>query len=389
MSSDQFNININGKIYSVKYKERNGDRDAAGFGYLIIDPKTEKSVGYLRVLIYGTASAMWSHHSNYPYSDPAQAEKTVKTAFKTVLSNYNFEINKDYFEAMCYRGDNITVQITTLDNAVDPNDALITLKSYDSPEDFVSYQLFGDKPESSKIRHVILEKINQWEELNYGLPYSTKDVQDELFLDRKTVHRAIEYLEGLNYISKVEAGDDEYNLKLSSAGVDYLEATAATSEAQSSSGNKVDLNNALLQGLSKLDKSFGDSYLQVIEDLNSDTRKTWKGTANELRELVSSVLRLLAPEEEVIQQQWYKQLPNTSGPTQSQKVKYILSKRSLGSKQKEVMKELESFDDRIGAFARKLYNRASNSTHQYSERKEIIKLYHYFVAFMSDLLDTE
>jgi hypothetical protein len=51
------------------------------------------------------------------------------------------------------------------------------------------------------------------------------------------------------------------------------------------------------------------------------------------------------------------------------------------------MKELYSFDERIGAFVRKFYDRASNSVHQPTERKEIIRLYQYFVAFMSDILD--
>jgi len=35
MNCDQFHILINGKNYLAKYKERNGDTDAAGFGYII------------------------------------------------------------------------------------------------------------------------------------------------------------------------------------------------------------------------------------------------------------------------------------------------------------------------------------------------------------------
>jgi hypothetical protein len=183
------------------------------------------------------------------------------------------------------------------------------------------------------------------------------------------------------------AGDDEFNLKLNPSGIDYLAALDEIHSSASSTFTQVALEPEIFEALMKVDAALGRSYEQIISDLNDENRKSWKGTANELRETLSNHLRNLAPDDEVVKEPGYIQDQSRSGPTQKQRVKYILGKRKAGSKEVEVAKEVDMFEDRIGGFIRKFYDRASNSAHRPAERKELLKIHGYFVAFMRDLLD--
>ncbi len=161
-------------------------------------------------------------------------------------------------------------------------------------------------------------------------------------------------------------------------------ATLATSAF-----NQTSFDQAVFEGLTGVDTSLGRSYEQIVADLNDENRKSWKGTANELRDTLSTLLRTLAPDESVTAKKNYAQEKGTTGPTQRQRVEFILSARNAGSKEIEVAKEIDLFEGRVRGFIRKFYDRASNSAHRPTERKEILKIHSYFVAFMRDRLDLE
>jgi hypothetical protein len=383
---DKSAISINGKRYYLEYKQRDGMADAAGFGFSIINAHNDEAAGYLRVLIFGTASAVWRNHTKHPYT-PETAEDTARLAIDAVIPTLNLQIEPEYLAAMPYRGDSIIIQITTLDDNVAEGGTLVTLKAYNSPEEFVAKHLFGESAE--KMRDAVLTRLDNWEERNYGIPYGTRELQRELFLSRNIAHRLVDYLTGpgVEFISKSPAGDDEYNLRLNPAGVDYVNSLKAIKTTASATFSQVSFEPVIFEALNRVDRSLGRSYEQVVSDLNDEARGSWKGTANELRETLSTLLRALAPDEKVITQEKYMQEKNTTGPTQKQRVKYILEQRRSGSNEVEVAQEVEAFEERIGGFIRKFYNRASNSTHRPSERKEILKIHSYFIAFMRDLLD--
>lgn len=133
----------------------------------------------------------------------------------------------------------------------------------------------------------------------------------------------------------------------------------------------------------------GHSYDQVLEDIEDRSRRSWAGTAHEIRELLAELLRHLGPDEDVQAESWYKQDPNTRGPTQRQRVRYILEQQRAGSKKRDVVKEMSIIEDRVGGLVRATYNRASDAAHRFKGRREAIRILRYFEVFSRDLLDLD
>ena len=134
-------------------------------------------------------------------------------------------------------------------------------------------------------------------------------------------------------------------------------------------------------------ESLANSYAQVKIDIASDDRFSWAGTAHEIREILATLLRILAPDKVVTTQSWYKAEPNTSGATQKQRVIYILKSRNSGSNEKDVLEQITGIEDMIGNLVRSTYSRASDAAHRFKERQEVIKILRYFDAFAYDLLN--
>jgi hypothetical protein len=241
------------------------------------------------------------------------------------------------------------------------------------------------------LRNEILMKVNRWESNNYGHSYSSQDLQKDLFLTRISARRALDYLSSTNppYIELTQAGDDEVNIRLMPAGQDQVESLEQINSSSEETFSSASLDQAIYSALNNLDPNLARSYEQVIHDINDRNKVSWRGTANEIREIVSGTLRELAPDEKVTRQKDYKQQPNTNGPTQSQRAKFIMSKRNASSKQSEFAKEVDMIDIRVAGFIRKFYDRASDGAHRSKERKEIRTLHSYLVPLLRDLLDIE
>lgn len=147
--------------------------------------------------------------------------------------------------------------------------------------------------------------------------------------------------------------------------------------------------DALYHALLDISESLGNSYMQVRLDLDDPTRTSWAGTAHEIREILTTLLRLKAPDSEVKAKAWYRPEPNTSGPTQKQRVRYILQELGGGSKQVEVAEQISMIEDKIGDLVRATYSRASDAAHRMKGRTEAKRLLRYFEAFAHDLLNLE
>lgn len=139
-----------------------------------------------------------------------------------------------------------------------------------------------------------------------------------------------------------------------------------------------------LRGISP---SLANSFLQIKHDLQDPNHLSWAGTAHEVRELLVTLLRILAPDEEVVRQPWYKTIPNTKGPTHKQRVQYILQQRKAGSKEVNVAQQIDVLEERISALIRSTYVRASDAAHRFKPREEALRLFKYLEAFLYDLLD--
>ena len=146
-------------------------------------------------------------------------------------------------------------------------------------------------------------------------------------------------------------------------------------------------NNDIYNALALLSQGLANSYAQVKTDLNDTSRVSWAGTSHEIREILRSVLEILAPDTEVKAQSWYKPEKDAKGPTQKQKALYILRKRNAGSKIQEVAAQVDTLEEMVAKLVRSLYSRASDAAHGMKDRGESRRILNYFEAFIYDLLD--
>lgn len=145
----------------------------------------------------------------------------------------------------------------------------------------------------------------------------------------------------------------------------------------------------IYKALFAISQPLADTYAQVKLDLENNSRLSWLGSAHEIREVLRTVLDTLAPDEKVTPQTWYRQEKNTSGPTQKQRVRYILRARGAGSKEQEVAELVASLEEMIENLVRATYSRASDAAHRGKDRREVRRIVNYFEAFAHDLLDLD
>lgn len=147
--------------------------------------------------------------------------------------------------------------------------------------------------------------------------------------------------------------------------------------------------------LKLLDNDLAESYEQVVDDLMQINRKTYRGTAAELREVLRGVLDRLAPDGDVKSADWFKQAKQKGtskdqNPTMSEKTKFIMRKRGTGSAATEAAESyMSSIEERLGHVVRATYRRASNSTHTGAEREELSQQLRYANALLAELLPRE
>jgi len=144
--------------------------------------------------------------------------------------------------------------------------------------------------------------------------------------------------------------------------------------------------NEIEVALGKLSQPLALSYAQARADLEGD-RITWVSIAHEIREVLRQMLDILAPDTKVMQQNGYKQEPNTKGPTQKQRAVYILRQRGAGSSEEDMIKKIDLVEELISGLVRDTYTRASVAAHGQKDRKEAQRLLKYFDAFAHDLLN--
>lgn len=160
------------------------------------------------------------------------------------------------------------------------------------------------------------------------------------------------------------------------------------------SGGEVDLRTDPLdreriisERLSELSDSVGIRYRQVCKDLRDPTRLAWTGDAHELRDILATVLRTLAPTEEVVAQKWYKPVENTTGPTHAQRARYILLQVQSQDDAKESASETDLIDELVSRIARSTYTSGSQLAHTKATHADCVRLLFQFDALMFSLLN--
>lgn len=166
-------------------------------------------------------------------------------------------------------------------------------------------------------------------------------------------------------------------------------ALASTVELRPSSMSYSQAEQLIIKTLDDLLPSAAHSYRQGVQDLNSGVmRFSYRGSACELREALRETLDLLAPDEEIAKQSWFKLEPNCTGPTMKQKVRFILSYRGKSKAQRALAeKSVDLVENLCGDIARAVYTRASISTHVQTTKQEVQQMKRYLDAVLFDVLE--
>lgn len=157
-------------------------------------------------------------------------------------------------------------------------------------------------------------------------------------------------------------------------------------------GEKVNINDlkqqSILETLAKISSASAASYEQALLDLHDTSRKSWRGTAVELREALRELLDVMALDENVMAQPGFKLEPEAKRPTMKQKTVFILKSRRLsGAHQRTPAEAVEVADTQVGKFVRSVYDRSSAGTHTLITKSEVIKIKDYITLALVELLE--
>lgn len=170
-------------------------------------------------------------------------------------------------------------------------------------------------------------------------------------------------------------------------GLNTLTPTPIMSNTGSIDVFNSDYDKDVYDALRKISDMLAKGYLQAYQDIQDPKRLSWAGSANEIREVLSHLLRTLAPDDKVTKTSWYKPEANTNGPTRRQRVKYIMKIRETSSNVEKVGDSIEVLYDKISKLVSDTYSRASEAAHISQNQQEVIRIIKYFEAFARDLLD--
>ena len=158
-------------------------------------------------------------------------------------------------------------------------------------------------------------------------------------------------------------------------------ATAPASRAPSS------VETAILRTLDQVAPTSALSYQQVLQDLEDSSRKSYRGTASELREVLRELLDHLAPDAAVMKS-GIKLEPGQTKPTMKQKTVFILKARGVNETQRKTARDAtEAVEGAVGSLARSVYDRGSLSTHVETTRQEVMTFKGYADAVLAELLE--
>jgi hypothetical protein len=129
------------------------------------------------------------------------------------------------------------------------------------------------------------------------------------------------------------------------------------------------------------------SYEQAVRDLNSSDRRSFRGTAVELRECLREVLDHLAPDDDVVRTTGYKPEPDQKKPTMRQKTAFIMRSRELPDNAQAAPRDFAALiEDASARIVRSTYQRGNVGTHVAAIRGEILQLKMYVDTVLAELL---
>jgi len=143
----------------------------------------------------------------------------------------------------------------------------------------------------------------------------------------------------------------------------------------------------IYDSIEKLVPSAARSYRQAILDLSEDTRTSYRGAANELREALREVLDFLAPDNEVAASQGFQFEDKQTTPSRKQKAYFVLKARRMSKKAIRAPQELiELIETQVAIVISAAFGRTNVASHIQTERIEVQRVKQYTDIILSELL---
>jgi Predicted pPIWI-associating nuclease len=144
----------------------------------------------------------------------------------------------------------------------------------------------------------------------------------------------------------------------------------------------------IINTLSKIIPATAASYEQCMLDLGGAPRRSYRGVAHELREVLRETLDHLAPDADVMAGANFKLEKDTKRPTHRQKALYVLRKRQLSAEAMTAPDLAVSLVEELGAkIARSTYSLGSASAHSVTSGQQVRQLKLYVDAVLAELLE--
>lgn len=148
------------------------------------------------------------------------------------------------------------------------------------------------------------------------------------------------------------------------------------------------VDERIISTLQGLLPSAACSYAQAVQDLNAESRLSWRGPATDLREALRETLDHLAPDAEVTSTPGFKLEPEAKGPTMRQKARHIL--KSRGSSKTSISAPeaaIDAIESVMGSFVRSVYTRSNLSTHTPTDKTEVLRVRDLVRVTLCELLE--
>lgn len=144
----------------------------------------------------------------------------------------------------------------------------------------------------------------------------------------------------------------------------------------------------ILDTLTRISPAAAISYEQALIDLADVRRRSYRGIAHELREVLRETLNYLAPDSEVMAVAGFKLEPDLKRPSQRQKALHVFRKRKL-SKEEIVAPDLtiNLVEELSATITRNAYTRGAIGAHTLSSEAEVRQLKMWIDAVLGELLE--
>jgi Predicted pPIWI-associating nuclease len=144
----------------------------------------------------------------------------------------------------------------------------------------------------------------------------------------------------------------------------------------------------IIDTLSRIVPAAAVSYEQCLLDLGAQQRRSYRGVAHELREVLRETLNYLAPDTDVMAAPGFKLERDQERPTQRQKALHVLRNRKLSREEISAPELAVSMVEEMGArITRTAYTRGSKDAHTSSSAPEVRQLKMWIDAVLGELLE--